>query len=70
MLLFRSEEHVDQWCAERTLPRGALLTVAQGWRPAREWYAGRLDPDYRGKTPGEMEAILARIGLTGPFWQA
>jgi len=32
MLLFRSEEHVAQWCAERTLPRGALLTVAQGLR--------------------------------------
>jgi len=70
MLLFRSEEHVAQWCAERTLPRGALLTVAQGWRLARDWYADRLDPNYRGKTPTEMKATLTRIGLTGPYWQA
>lgn len=53
MLLFRSEEHVDRWCVERKLPRGVLLTIDQGWQLAKEWYADRLDPNYRGKTPEE-----------------
>lgn len=70
MLLFRSEEHVARWCAERNLARGALLTIGQGWRLARDWYYDRLDLNYRSKTPTEIEAIFTRIGLTGPYWQA
>jgi hypothetical protein len=69
MLLFRSEEHVDRWCTDRTLQRGAVLTIEQGWRLARAWYFDRLDPDYRGKTAAEIEAIFASIGLSGPYWQ-
>src|SRR5258708_4983405 len=37
MLLFRSEEHVDVWCAQRDLPRGYLPTLDQGFALAREW---------------------------------
>lgn len=69
MLLFRSEEHVDRWCAQRKLQKGAVLTIDQGWRLARDWYAGRLAPDYRGKSPEELASILDRIGLTGPYWR-
>lgn len=69
MLLFRSEEHVDRWCADRQLPKGALLSVDQGWQLARAWYFDRLDPAYRGRTPEEADAIFARVGLTGPQWE-
>src|SRR5436305_9251093 len=34
MLLFRSEEHIDRWCAAWRLPRGAILTLETGWRLA------------------------------------
>jgi hypothetical protein len=69
MLLFRSEEHVDRWCTDRTLQRGAVLTIEQGWRLAYAWYFDRLDPDYCGKTAAEIEAIFTSIGLSGPYWQ-
>ena len=68
MLLFRDEEHVDRWCRARDLPRGALLTPEQGWRLAYGWFKDRLKPDWRRHTVLETEALLAEIGLTGPFW--
>ena len=68
MLLFRSEEHVDRWCAARDIPRGATMTPAQCWALARGWYADKLDPAWRRKTLDEAEVTLAAIGLTGPFW--
>ena len=68
MLLFRSEEHVDRWSGTRGIPKGALLTLDQGWELARRWYADRLDPGRRRRTPEEAEAVFAEIGLTGPFW--
>ena len=68
MLLFRSEEHVDRWCAARELPRGGTMTPEQCWQLARAWYGAKLRPDWRRATLDEAEALLARIGLTGPFW--
>ncbi len=68
MLLFRSEEHIDVWCASRNLARGATMTPAQGWRLARGWYGDKLNPEWRRHSPGETEQLLADVGLKGPFW--
>ena len=68
MLLFRSEEHVDRWCAERKLQRGAVFSLEQGWRLAQAWYGDRLDPQWRRRTVDEAQAVLAALGLQGPFW--
>ena len=68
MLLFRSEEHVEQWCASRGVSRGEVFTPAQMWSVAREWFADRLRPDWRRKTVDEAEAIFERAGLTSGFW--
>ena len=68
MLLFRSEEHLDRWCAFRKLPRGGTMSPEQCWRLALAWYADKLSPDWRRKTLEEAEAALVGIGLTGPFW--
>jgi hypothetical protein len=69
MLLFRSEEHVDAWLAQRGLARGALFAAEQCWRLAQAWYPRRLDPHYRRFTPDEAHAVFAAAGLTGPFWR-
>lgn len=69
MLAFRSEAHVDRWCTARRLSRGAVFTLDQAWRLAQAWYAGRLSPDWRRRTPAEAEAVFASAGLTGSFWK-
>ena len=69
MLAFRSEEHVDRWRALQCLPKGAVFSPEQLWRLAHAWYADRLDPAWRRRSPAEAEALFAEIGLTGDFWR-
>jgi hypothetical protein len=69
MLLFRSEEDIDRWNRRRGRARGATLTLDQQWELARIWYADRMAPDWRRRTPEEAEAVFASLGLTGEFWR-
>ena len=67
-MLFRLEEHVDRWCSDRGIPRGAVISPAQCWELAKLWDIDRLQSDWRRKTVAEVEAIFERVGLGGPFW--
>ncbi len=70
MLLFRSEEHIERWCQQWQLERGAQLSLDQAWHLAQAWYGpDRRDPSWRRKTVEETEAVLTDLGLTGPFWK-
>jgi hypothetical protein len=69
MLLLRSEEHIDTWYRRRGHSTGATLTRNQQWELARIWYADRMAPDWRRRTPEEAEAVFASLGLTGEFWR-
>ena len=68
MLLFRAEEHIETWRTQWNQPRGATLSIGQAWRLADAWYRKKMDPDWRRATLEETEALLASVGLTGPFW--
>lgn len=68
MLLFRSEEHLERWLAERNRPRGATMSVEKQWRLASEWYGNRLELDWRRRTPEEVQQAFEELGLTGTFW--
>jgi hypothetical protein len=68
MLLFRSEEAIDAWCARHRRPRGAVVPAAQLHRLAAAWYGDRLDPGRRPRDAAASQAVLAGAGLTGPHW--
>jgi hypothetical protein len=68
MLLFRSEEHIDSWY-RRDSATGATLTLDEQWQLARIWYATRMAPEWRRRTPEAAQAVFASIGLTGEFWR-
>jgi hypothetical protein len=68
MLIFRSEDHIDEWCTFREHPRGGTMSPEQCWRLARAWYSDKLSPDWRRKTLEEAEAVLSGIGLNERFW--
>lgn len=69
MLLFRSEEHIDRWCTTWRLPKGAVMSLEQGWELARVWYGeDRRDPAWRRRTLEETEAVFADLGFTSAFW--
>jgi hypothetical protein len=69
MLLFRSEEHVRRWYQKQGMTMGVTLTLEQQWELARLWYADRMSPEWRRRTPEEAEAAFAGVGLTGDFWR-
>lgn len=69
MLFFRSEEHIDRWCAAWRLERGAVIPLPKGWELARVWYGeDRRDPAWRRRTLEETEAVFASLGFTSEFW--
>jgi hypothetical protein len=61
MRLFRSEEQAPEDGAVVTMPALSALASA--------WYGDRLSPSWRPRTRDESQAILAAVGLTGPFWE-
>jgi hypothetical protein len=61
MRLFRSEEEVPDG--------GEVVPVTQLRELASRWYGDRLDPEWRPRTREESQAILDRVGLSGPFWR-
>lgn len=68
MLLFRSEETVNRWCAAHNIPRRPLVSLEQLWFLATTWYGNRLTVESRRPAPDEMVSIFASTGLTDPFW--
>jgi hypothetical protein len=70
MLLFRDEEHVDRWCQQWQLPRGARLTLERAWRLAHAWFsADRSAPEWRRPTVEQVESLFASLQFTGEFWK-
>ncbi len=51
------------------MAQGAVLPLTQVWALAQAWYGSRLDAGYSGRSAGDVESILAGVGLNGPFWR-
>jgi hypothetical protein len=69
MLLFRSEEHLERWLDQRDRTHGATMSLAQQRELGTRWYENRLAEDWKKRSPEEAQAILEKVGLSGPFWQ-
>ena len=67
MNLFRSEEHIERWLAERD--PGATIAVTKLNELAHAWWNDRLAPDWQPHTREQNQVILDRVGLTGDFWR-
>jgi hypothetical protein len=69
MLLFRSEADIDAWANETGNPRGEAVRLATVWELSKVWYGDRLSPEYRGRTPEQVQAIFDSFGLTSAHWK-
>ena len=69
MNLFRSEEHVERWPEMRGYEPGATIGVSKLSDLAHAWWGNRLAPDWRPRSRADAQAILNKLGLTGPFWR-
>ena len=59
---------MDAWLDERGYEKGAVLDLEAVWELSKAWYGGRLDAEWRGRSPQEAQAVLTGVGLTGSFW--
>lgn len=66
---FRTEAEVEAWCARHALPRGTVMTTAELWDFAKDWYGDYLRKPWRKRSLLETEAIFAKHRLTGDFWR-
>ncbi|MBK5305155.1 MAG: hypothetical protein JJD92_00550 [Frankiaceae bacterium] len=66
--LYCSEDCVDRWLRERSVPRGYVMDLATLWRLASGWYDGRLTHGYQRRDPADAATYLRSVGLEGPFW--
>jgi hypothetical protein len=69
MLAFRSEAHVERWCEQTGLERGAAFPFETAWRLVDAWYRNRLSPSWHRRTPDEAQGVFEDLGLTGEFWK-
>ena len=69
MMLFRSEDEIDRWCAATGEPRGAPVPLQQIWQLSQLWYGNRMDPNFRGRTPDQVVEVFRQAGLTSEFWR-
>jgi hypothetical protein len=68
ILLFRSEEMINQWCKNNQLTRGEVLSVSETWKLSKLWYHNHMSEEYHGRTAEQAAAIFRQIGLTSSFW--
>lgn len=70
MLLFRDEEHVNRWCNQWKLPRGAILPLHTAWLLAQAWFsADRGAAEWARPPVEEVETLFASLGFGGEFWR-
>ncbi len=69
MLLFRSEESINDWCHTHQMPRGQSLTLDEVWTLSQQWYGNRLDLEYTSRTAEQVVEIFKSVGLSSTFWQ-
>ena len=60
---------MQAWLARTGHPFGDVVTLEQMWALVQLWYAGRLQPEWRGRSAEDAQAIMDEVGLTGDFWR-
>ncbi|CAF1080267.1 unnamed protein product [Didymodactylos carnosus] len=69
ILIFKTENDIDQWCKHHNKPKGVALSVEQLWSLSKLWYGNYLDPNFKRKSKQLAESIFTQVGLIGDFWK-
>ena len=69
MLLFESEEAVDQWVKRHRVPKGDVQPIEVVWELAKAWYGRHLDRDWQKWSISQAREIFAGLGLSGDTWE-
>jgi len=59
---------LDRWLESRAYRKGAIVAPQTLYDLGADWYATRLDVDWKPASAEEATALFARHGLIGEFW--
>lgn len=68
ILVFDSEDAIDEWCAQHDIEKGAVVPITQVWELAKRWYGNHMDEEWHKWTATEAREIFEEVGLTDEFW--
>ena len=69
MLVFRSEDKVDEWCSKRGLPKGDVRPIQQVWGFASEWYSRHAERNWEKWSVTQAADMFRKHDLTHPIWR-
>lgn len=68
MLMFESEQDIDDWCARHGMNKGDVQPIENIWAFSKVWYGNHLNPNWVKWTVDEAKAIFEQFGLTDAIW--
>jgi hypothetical protein len=69
MLLFESENQIDQWCHRHNIPKGDIQPINKIWEFSKAWYGNHLNPDWKKWTSEEAIQIFEKFDLVSETWK-
>lgn len=68
MLVFESEEQINDWCQRHNIPKGDIQPLEKIWAFSRRWYGNHLNPAWTKWTIEEARQIFREYDLQGRIW--
>lgn len=68
MLVFESEEQINDWCQRHNIPKGDIQPLEKIWAFSRKWYGNHLNPAWTKWTIEEARQIFREYDLQGRIW--
>ncbi len=69
MLVFESEEQVDEWTRKHDVPKGDIQPIENIWNFSKKWYGNHLNPEWTKWTIEESKQMFTEFNLTGEIWE-
>lgn len=69
MLLFRTEQEIDNWSTDHNIARGDFQKIDRMWEFSKKWYGKHLDPNWKKWTVEEAKQIFKDFDLNHAVWQ-
>jgi hypothetical protein len=69
MLIFSSENQIDDWCKRHNYPKGDIQSIENIWNFSKIWYGNHLAEQWKKWTNDEAKSIFEQFNLTNDIWK-
>ena len=69
MLVFETEDQVDEWTKKHNIPKGDIQPIENIWNFSKKWYGNHLNPNWTKWTIEEAKQMFKKFELNGKIWK-